>query len=127
MDKTSSRNNTPMWRSKLGRERDTSPISDKRTDTTGSAFDGRIDDLLKAIPTKGGISREVVLGLKAEFLKMIEESSAKGAVEVAVSPGTASKTYSAGEITDVVAAVGRELVPVMTKHYKKTQQAWLAS
>ena len=46
---------------------------------------------------------------------MIEESSAKGAVEVAVSPGTASKTYSAGEITDVVAAVVRELVPVMTK------------
>ena len=69
MDKTSSRNNTPMWRSKLGRERDTSPISGTRTDTTGSGFDDRIDDLLKVIPTKGGISREVVLGLKAEFSK----------------------------------------------------------
>ena len=56
----------------MGRERDTSPITGSRTDTTGSGFDDRIDDLLKVIPAKGGISREVVMGLKAKFLKMIE-------------------------------------------------------
>ena len=87
MDKSTGITNTPMWRGKV--VRDTSPIpSAAKIDTTGSVIEARIDELFKVTPTKGGISKEMVNILKTEIIKIVD---------------------------DVVAAVVKELVPVMNK------------
>ena len=114
MDNSTGITKTPVWRGKG--VRDVSPIpSTAKIDTTGSVIEARIDELFKVIPTKGGISKELVNSIKTEIIKIVGNTSSKGAVEATVSPSAGSRTYSAGEITDVVAAVVKELVPVMSK------------
>jgi hypothetical protein len=114
MENSTGITNTPMWRGK--EVRDTSPIpSAAKIDTTGSVIKARIDEVFKVIPTKGGISKEMVNSLKTEMIKIFGDTSSKSTVEVTVSPSARSRTYSAGELTDMVAAVVKELVPAMSK------------
>jgi hypothetical protein len=123
MDNSTGITKTPVWRGKG--VRDVSPIpSTAKIDTTGSVIEARIDELFKVIPTKGGISKEMVNSIKTEIIKIVGDTSSKGAVEATVSPSAGSRTYSAGEITDVVAAVVKELVPVMSKTLRENSTGY---
>ncbi len=57
----------------------------------------------------------MVNSLKSDIIKIVDDTTSKGAIEATVSPSARSRTYSAGELTDEVAAVVKELVPVMNK------------
>ena len=97
MEKSTGITNTPMWRGKVVRY--TTPIpSTAKIDTTGSVIEARIYELFKVIPTKGGISKEMVNSLKTEIIKIVDDTTSKGAVEAAVSPSARSRTYSAGTL-----------------------------
>jgi hypothetical protein len=83
-------------------------------------LDTRIDDMMKVFPSKGGISRDAIASLKESIMGLITESVKQRAVRATVSPdmdyGTeSSSTYSARELSSVVTAVVKELVPVMSK------------
>ena len=97
MEKSTGITNTPMWRGKV--VRDTTPIpSTAKIDTTGSVIEARIDELFKVIPTKGGISKEMVNSLKTEIIKIVDDTTSKSAVESTVSPSTRSRAYSQGSL-----------------------------
>ena len=82
--------------------RDTTPIPNTaKIDTTASVIVARIDELFKVISTKGGISKEMVNSLNTEIIKIVDDTTSKGAVEATVSPSARSRRYSAGELTDV--------------------------
>jgi hypothetical protein len=86
---------------------------------TISDITSRFDEILRSIPSKGGISRQTVSELRYAFDNGLKDAVKLGAAGVAVSHGGSAvttipvKTYSVEEVQGLVSAVIKELVPVL--------------